>query len=98
MTQQYLAGELSLRLALLQDFATEQGFQRDAARLRKAAETGPLTSLSAVLARALALSDSLCWDSLDRGAGAAFISEATIAGELYEFGVCARLIDDGWGG
>lgn len=60
MTQQYLAGELSLRLALLQDLATEQGFKRDAARLRKAAETGPLTSLSAVLARALALSDSLC--------------------------------------
>src|SRR6266511_2330119 len=59
MTQQYLAGELSLLLARLQAVATDQASARHIACLRREAETGPLTALSSLTARALALTDAL---------------------------------------
>jgi hypothetical protein len=94
MTQYYLAGELSLRLARLQAVATNQGSVREAAHLRREAETGPLTALTSVVMRALALTDSLCWDSLDHGNAAAFSQQAAISAELREFGVCAGLLEE----
>jgi hypothetical protein len=53
MTQQYLAGELSLRLARLQAVAANQGSVREVAHLRREVETGPLTALPSVVMRAL---------------------------------------------
>src|SRR6266487_4017558 len=41
MTQHYLAGELTLRLARLQAVAADQALGRDLAHLRHEAETGP---------------------------------------------------------
>jgi hypothetical protein len=93
MTQQYLAGELSLRLARLQAVAN-QGSVREVAHLRREVETGPLTALTSVVIRALALTDGLCWDSLDRGNAAAFSQQAAISAELREFGVCAGLLEE----
>ena len=53
MTQQYLAGELSLRLARLQEVATNRTFLPELVCLRREAETGPLAALPWVLVRAL---------------------------------------------
>jgi hypothetical protein len=96
MTQQYLAGELSVLLARLQAVATNQAAVREVAQLRREAETGPLTALTFVVMRALALSDRLCWDSLERGDAAAFACQAAICAELREFAVCAGLLDEGY--
>jgi hypothetical protein len=95
MTQQYLAGELSLLLARLQAVATDQASVRNVAHLRREAETMPPTALSSVVLRALALTDDLCWDSLERGDTTAFTRQAAICAELCEFGVCAGLLDEG---
>ncbi len=95
MTQQYLAGEMSLLLARLQGVAANQTSVSDVTRLRQRAETGPLAALTSVMARALELSDSMCWDSLTLGDTAAFSRQATLCAELHEFGICAGLLDEG---
>ena len=96
MTQQYLAGELSVLLARLQAVATNQASARDAAHLRREAETSPLTALASVVVRALDLSDSLCWDSLQQGDAAAFSCQAAVCAELCDFGVCAGFLEEGY--
>ena len=94
MTRQYLAGELSVRLAHLQAVTTTEAARRDAWFLRHAAETEPIPALGWVIVRALALADDLCWDSLDRGDTAAFTCQAAVCDELREFGVCSGLLDE----
>jgi hypothetical protein len=94
VTQQYLAGELSLLLAQLQAAAMEEPFVCDVARLRREAETGPLGAIASVAVRALALTDAVCWDSLTRGDTTAFTRQAVICVELFEFGVCAGLLGE----
>jgi hypothetical protein len=96
MTQQYLAGELSLLLARLQAIATNQTSVRDVARLRREVETGPLSALPSMVVRALKLTDSLCWDSLKQGETAAFSEQAAFCAELREWGVCASLFEEGY--
>lgn len=95
MTQHYLAGELTLRLARLQAVAANQALGRDLGHLRHNAETGPLTELGSVVVRALGLADDLCWDSLTRGDSATFDSQAAISAELCEFAICAGLLEEG---
>jgi hypothetical protein len=92
MTRQYLAGELSVRLERLQAVTTTEAAGRDAWSLRQAAETEPIPALGSVAVRALALTEGLCWDSLNRGDTAAFTRQAAVCAELYEFGVCAGLL------
>jgi hypothetical protein len=94
MTQQYLAGELSVLLARLQAVATNQAAVGDVAQLRRKVETGPVTTLPALVVRALALTDGLCWESLEQGDSAAFTCQAAICAELRDFGVCARLLEE----
>ena len=94
MTRQYLAGELSVLLGHLQAAATTEAATRDAWFLRHAAETEPIPALGSVAVRALALAEGLCWDSLSRGDTAAFNRQARVCAELYEFGVCAGLLED----
>ena len=94
MTQQYLIGEVSVRLEQLQA-ATGRSEAQDVARLRHEAETRPVTSLAATVARALALADGLCWDSLSRGDMDEFDQQARISADLRLFGLCARLLRDG---
>jgi hypothetical protein len=64
MTQQYLAGELSVLLARLEAVATDQTAVREIAQLRRGAEIGPVTALPSMVVRALALTDRLCWVGL----------------------------------
>jgi hypothetical protein len=94
MTQHYLAGELSLLLARLHAAATNQASVRDIAHLRHEVETGPLAVLTSVMARALELANDLCWDSLERGDVAAFTCRTAICADLWEFGVCASLLEE----
>ncbi len=94
MTQQYIAGELSVLLARLQAVAADEVAARDAARLRQEAETWPLPALASVAVRALALGDGLCWDSLGRGDVASFTRQSVVGAELREFSLCAGLLRD----
>jgi hypothetical protein len=55
----------------------------------------PLMTLPLVAVRALELADTLCWDSLTRGDTGAFVRQAAICAELWQFGVCADLLDEG---
>ncbi len=95
MTQQYLLGELSLILWELQAVATNEAAVRDVVRLRQKVETTAPAALAPVVVRALELTDRVCWDALTRGETAAFIREAAICAELWEFGVCAGLLEEG---
>jgi hypothetical protein len=94
MTRQYVAGELSVLLAHVQAVTTTEEAGRDAWSLRHAAETEPIPALGLVAARALALAEGLCWDSLSRGDTAAFTRQAAVCAELHEFGVCAGLLEE----
>jgi hypothetical protein len=94
MTRQYLAGELSLLLARVSEVATDPASVKAAVRLRHLAETVPIADLGEIVVRALALANSLCWESLERGDVTAFARQAEMGAELREFGVCARLLAD----
>jgi len=94
MTQQYLAGELSVVLGHLQAATTTEPATRHAWSLRHAAETEPIPALRLVTMRALALAEGLCWDSLNRGDAVAFDRQAAVCAELHEFGVCACLLKE----
>lgn len=94
MTQQYLAGELSELLGEFQALIVDQGSVRDLRCLRREAETCPLPALRSVTARALAMTDGLCWASLDRADVATFARQAAVSAELHEFGLCAGLLDE----
>lgn len=94
MTQQYRRGELSVILGELQAVVASDAGVRDIARLRREVETGSLAGLASAASRALELTDGWCWDALARGDAAAFTRQAAIVGELWEFAVCAGLLDD----
>src|SRR5512143_3928440 len=64
MTQQCLAGELSVLLERVQAVAPTEAAARDATAVRQAAETVPVQTLGWVTMRALALTERFCWDSL----------------------------------
>lgn len=94
MTTQYLAGELSILLGHLQAATTTEASRCDACRLRNEAETEPVHTLGAVTARALALTEGLCWDSLSHGDARAFARQAAVCAELHDFAVCTRLLKE----
>jgi hypothetical protein len=97
MTQQYLAGELSLFLAQLRVVATNEDSRRRVAELRREAETMPLPALASVAVRAVVLADAMCWNSIARGDITAFSRQAEACAALYEFGLCAGLLHEGHG-
>lgn len=94
MTQQYLAGELSVLLGQVQAVDRNQPSADGLARLRYEAETCPIGALASVAVRALWLIDDLCWEALASGDAVAFGREAAISAELRDFGVCAGLLDE----
>ena len=94
MTRQYVVGELSLILGELQAVATEVADVRDVARLRLEVETTPPAALAPMAARAVALTEGVCWSCLARGETEAFVRGAVICAELWEFGICAGLLGE----
>ncbi len=93
MTQEYLAGELSVRLEQLQAATSAKGGSQ-LAHLRHQVESSPPTSLATAMRCALALADGLCWDSLAQGDALSFARQAAVSADLRQFGVCARLLED----
>ena|SRR5579875_4135770 len=98
MTQQYLAGELSLLLAQLRSVMTNPASADAVAALRREAEHAPVPELAAITRHALTLSDSECWESLTRGHTAAFVRQTEVSEQLYELGLCAGWSDGVGGG
>jgi hypothetical protein len=94
MMREHLAAELSLLVGRLQRIATTASLVGDAAQLRQTAEDGPEQHLAAVANEALILADAVCWQSLSSGDLAAFATSAAVGRDLFEFGVCALLIDE----
>jgi hypothetical protein len=94
VTQQYVAGELSLILGALQAAVGEGPTTSEVARLRERAERTPPWALRPVVRLALQVADASCWDSLNRGDVAAFARRAAVCTELWEFAVCARLLGE----
>jgi hypothetical protein len=92
MIWEHLAGELSVRLEQLQ--AVTGAAADDLAQLRHQVEDAPQAKLGRELARALAVADRLCWDSLSRGDIGSFERQARVCADLRVFGACARLTDD----
>jgi len=92
MIWEHLAGELSVRLEQLQAATATPVIEL--AQLRHQVEEGPATELDQELARALAVADRLCWDSLSGGDIAAFARQAQVCADLRLFAACARLTDD----
>jgi hypothetical protein len=92
MTQQYLAGELSVLLDQLHEVATCPQHACAVDRLRQQAETVPVRALGWVTTSALHVAEALCWDSLARGDVAGFDRQAEASAHLHEFGVCAALL------
>jgi hypothetical protein len=95
MTEQYIIGELSLRLVQLQAAAPNEESAREFARLRLEAESAPFAALPNTALRALGLVRGLCRDSLARGDLRTLTCQATMAAELREFAVSASLLADG---
>ena len=93
MTLHYLAGELSLRLAVLRDGAPDAALPA-LDLLRHEAETKPPSELASVVNRAIALANALCWGFVARGDLAGFDLEASVAADLYEFSTCAGLTSE----
>jgi hypothetical protein len=54
-------------LAHLRAVATDADSARHLERIRREAETMPLSALASVAVRAMALADGMCWDSIARG-------------------------------
>jgi len=73
---------------------TDEAAAVEVTHLRQRAETGRRPAMVSVAVRALEVADCGCWDSLTRGDAAAFIRQATVCAELWEFGVCAGLLED----
>ena len=94
MTQHYLSGELSLLLEQLQATATNNTAAAEVAHLRHEAETSPPTALPTVAARALEIADGICWDSLTHADTTAFAHQATDSADLWEFSVCAGVLNE----
>lgn len=94
MTQQYLAGELSLLLGLLQTAVIDDASAADVGHLRRWAETGPRSALASATVSALEVADRACWDSLTRGNIGAFMRAAAVGAQISEFSLCAGLIEE----
>lgn len=93
MTQQYLIGELSVRLEQLEAVAARSA-ARDIAHLRFEVENAAPSALAPAAARAIELAESICWQSLAQGDVGAFAQQAAVSADLRLFGVCARLLAD----
>jgi hypothetical protein len=95
VTEQYIIGELSVRMVQLEAVAPTEKSAGEFARLRVEAETASFETLPYMALQALYLIRGLCRDSLARGDLQALTSQATMAAELREFAVSARLLAEG---
>lgn len=67
---------------------------RVVADLRREADTRPLTALPSVAEQALKAANAICRDALSPGDNGAFVREIAICVELWQFAICAGLLED----
>jgi hypothetical protein len=91
VTQQYIVGELSSLLAVLES-ATEEFLGAAVASLRYEVEFSPLGMFPRLAQKALDLTDLICWSALEQGDTDAFRRSAQAADALREFAVAAGLL------
>jgi hypothetical protein len=91
MTQQYIAGELSSLLAELQP-APSASLSRAVRDLRRQIELGPVPVLPRLAPEAIALTDAMCQDALERGDVSGFSRRACAAAALREYATSANLL------
>lgn len=102
VTQMYLAGELSLMLARLQQAAADpasgsafEELRREAETARVAAELGGRTGTASGRHRLLGIGIPRRQRGVSQpGRGGRGTLRAAAAAELYEFGLCAGLLDE----
>jgi hypothetical protein len=91
MTQQYLVGELSELISLLEPGPGE-GLADTVRALRRRVECSPVAGLAPLAAEATTIADMTCWASLDQGNTAGFARQSVAAAQIYEFAVGANLL------
>ena len=84
VTQQYLIGQFSVLLEGLQP-PTEDPLADFVSDLRREVESSPLSMLPELAHEAMSLSDTICWDALERGDSSGFGRYVRAALALGEF-------------
>jgi len=92
MTQQYIRGELSLRLGALSTKQECDAVYVALIDLRQRVECAPLSALPDLAAEAMDLVDAVCLASLEKGDLAAFDRECRDGASLHVFATCAGLL------
>ena len=95
VTEQYIIGELSVLLVQLEIVAPDEESACEFARLRAETEKASFEMLPNIALEALRLIRGLCRDSLARGDLRTLTFQATMAAELRDFAVSARLLAEG---
>ena len=91
MTQQYIVGEFSELISLLEPVPGE--WLAGAVRgLRRRVECSPVAALVPLAAEATTIADMVCWAALDDGDTAGFARRSAAAAALHEFVVSANLV------
>jgi hypothetical protein len=93
VTQQYLIGQFSVLLEGLQPRRGER-LANAVGDLRREVESCPPWMLRRLAHEAIDLSDTICWDALERGDACGFGRCASAAFALGEFTECAGLMDE----
>ena len=91
MTQQYLVGELSELVSLLEP-AGDERLADGVHDLRRRVERAPVGALGPLVAESTAMADAMCWARLDDGDAVQFARQTTVAARLHEFAVSANLL------
>jgi hypothetical protein len=91
MTQQYIVGEFSELVSLLEPVIDEclAAVVRD---LRREVECSPVSALGPLVVEATTVADLVCWASLDQGDTAGFARQSAASARLHEFAVSANLV------
>jgi hypothetical protein len=91
MTQQYIVGELSELISLLEPVRGEP-LARTVHALRRQVECSPVAALAPLAAEAMTIADMVCWVSLEQGDTAGFVRQSAAAVRLHQFAVSANLL------
>jgi hypothetical protein len=91
MTQQYIVGELSELISLLEPVWGEW-LAGTVYALRRQVECSPVADLAPLAAEAMTVADMVCWVSLEEGDTVGFGRQSAAAVRLHEFAVSANLL------
>lgn len=92
MTQQYIRGELSVRLGELREGAFAGSEVPALHALRGRVESAPVDELPLLVAKAIDLVDAACWAALALGDLVVFDRGCREEASLYEFATSAGLL------